>query len=204
MSKITGYATERTKPFPLTELDFSRNHITSAGIGALVQFARTQGADATRIDLSRNALDDKAATDEVTRLVKNYSSLSANQFISELVLTGNNIGRVGASTALPRHPCARLLARASPAPTRPHPPPRRVLMLRAGATKLIQYAHWERDRYKAEANPPAPLKLDLSDNCITEPAGASSARAAARSTRRVPSAAPPSRCSLSVRTRVQN
>ena len=41
----------------------------------------------------------------------------------------------------------------------------------AGATKLINYAHWERDRYKAEANPPPPLKLDLSDNCIEEPQG---------------------------------
>ena len=40
----------------------------------------------------------------------------------------------------------------------------------AGATKLIQYAHWERDRFKAEASPPPPLKLDLSDNCIADPA----------------------------------
>ena len=36
--------------------------------------------------------------------------------------------------------------------------------------KLIQYAHWERDRFKAEATPPPALKLDLSDNCIAEPA----------------------------------
>ena len=40
----------------------------------------------------------------------------------------------------------------------------------AGAMKLIQYAHWERDRFKAEATPPPALKLDLSDNCIAEPA----------------------------------
>ena len=41
--------------------------------------------------------------------------------------------------------------------------------LLAGATKLIQYAHWERDRFKTDARPPPPLHLDLSDNCITEP-----------------------------------
>merc|ERR1719409_1169291 len=35
--------------------------------------------------------------------------------------------------------------------------------------KLIQYAHWERDRFKAEPTPPPPLKLDLSDNCIESP-----------------------------------
>eukprot|EP00325_Prymnesiales_sp_UTEX-LB-985_P004080 CAMPEP_0174706558 /NCGR_PEP_ID=MMETSP1094-20130205/9362_1 /TAXON_ID=156173 /ORGANISM="Chrysochromulina brevifilum, Strain UTEX LB 985" /LENGTH=186 /DNA_ID=CAMNT_0015904831 /DNA_START=44 /DNA_END=601 /DNA_ORIENTATION=- len=132
MSKITGFSTERTKPFPLTELDFSRNEITKVGIGAVVQFARTQGSDATLVDLSKNKLDDDAATDEVTRLVKNYSSFAANTFISTLLLSGNSIGRVG-------------------------------------ATKLIQYAHWERDRFKAEASPPPSLKLDLSDNCIVEP-----------------------------------
>jgi hypothetical protein len=41
----------------------------------------------------------------------------------------------------------------------------------AGATKLIQYAHWERDRFKTDARPPPPLHLDLSDNCIIEPQG---------------------------------
>jgi hypothetical protein len=95
MSKTTGFATERTKPFPITELNFSGNEITKVGIAAVVQFARTQGSDATHVDLSRNRLDDAAATDEVTRLVKNYSSFAANAFISTLVLAGNNIGRVG-------------------------------------------------------------------------------------------------------------
>ena len=37
-------------------------------------------------------------------------------------------------------------------------------------TKLIQYAHWERDRYKDEPEPPPPIKLDLSDNCVDAPA----------------------------------
>ena len=97
MSKTTGFATERTKPFPVSELDFSGNEITGVGIGAVVQFARTQGSDATLVDLSKNKLDDKAATEEVTRLVKNYSSFAANAFISTLLLSGNNIGRAGES-----------------------------------------------------------------------------------------------------------
>ena len=99
MSKTTGFATERTRPFPITELNFSGNEITKVGIAAVVQFARTQGSDATHVDLSRNRLDDAAATDEVTRLVKNYSSFAANAFISTLILSGNNIGRVGESPA---------------------------------------------------------------------------------------------------------
>ena len=41
---------------------------------------------------------------------------------------------------------------------------------KAGATKLIQYAHWERDRFKASEKPPPTLKLNLSDNCIDRPA----------------------------------
>ena len=106
MSKISGFATQRTKPFPITELDFSSNEITSESIGAVVQFARTQGADATKIDLSKNKLDDKAATDEVTRLVKNYSAFAANSFISHLILTGNNIGRAGESRC--RRRCCRM------------------------------------------------------------------------------------------------
>ena len=40
----------------------------------------------------------------------------------------------------------------------------------AGAQKLIQYAHWERDRFKTDAKPPPPLKLDLSDNCVEDAA----------------------------------
>ena len=95
MSKISGFSTERTKPFPVYELDFSRNEITKEGIGVVVQFARTQGSDATTINLSRNKLDDVATQDEVTRLVKNYSTFAANAFISELNLSGNNIGRAG-------------------------------------------------------------------------------------------------------------
>ena len=105
MSKITGFSTERNKPFPVTKLDFSRNAITSAGIGAVVQFARTQGADATHIDLSQNKLDDKAAVEEVTRLVKNYSSqLTSNPFVSTLLLSGNSIGRLGTVAAPPHLP----------------------------------------------------------------------------------------------------
>ena len=130
---MTGFQTERTKPFPITELNFSGNAITSEGIGAVVQFARTQGMDATLVDLSKNRLDDKAATDEVTRLVKNYSTFAANSFITTLLLSGNNIGRVG-------------------------------------AMKLMQYAHWERDRVKDGEVPTPALRLDLSDNCVKDPA----------------------------------
>ena len=54
---MTGYMSERMKPFPLTELDFSGNEITRKGIADVVQFARTQGADATLVDLSRNLLE---------------------------------------------------------------------------------------------------------------------------------------------------
>ena len=104
MSKTTGFATERIKPFPITELDFSGNEITKEGVAAVVQFARTQGSDATSVDLSRNKLDDLAATDEVTRLVKNYSSFASNAFISSLNLTGNNIGRIGAWAPSSRQP----------------------------------------------------------------------------------------------------
>jgi len=84
------------------------------------------------VDLSDNQLCDTAAVDELTRLVKNYSAFAANNFISELLLNGNNIGKTG-------------------------------------ATKLIQYAHWERDRFKTAENPPPRLKLNLSDNCIDRP-----------------------------------
>ena len=70
-------ADNRTKPFPLHELDFSGNELTKAGIADVVQFARTQGADATLIDLSNNELDDEACMSELTRLVKNYSSFAA-------------------------------------------------------------------------------------------------------------------------------
>jgi len=110
----------------------SGNELTHKGIGDVVQFARTQGSDATLIDLSDNRLDDEAAS-ELARLVKNYSSIATHSFIHQLLLSGNNLGK-------------------------------------NGATKLIQYAHWERDRYKNEREPPQFLKLDLSDNCIERPA----------------------------------
>ena len=174
------YSNERTKPFPLTELDFSGelkgppralapvvgrlwwschalppwvslrmhcireapcnavynacagNQITGAGIGDVVQFARTQGCDATLVDLSKNLLDDDAALNELTRLVKNYGTFGSQNFLRELLLSSNKIGK-------------------------------------AGATKLIQYAHWERERHAEEGRPT--LKLDLSDNCVTDPEG---------------------------------
>jgi len=108
------------------------NQITGAGIGDVVQFARTQGCDATLVDLSKNLLDDDAALNELTRLVKNYGTFGSQNFLRELLLSSNNIGK-------------------------------------AGATKLVQYAHWERERH-AEAGRPT-LKLDLSDNCVTDPEG---------------------------------
>ena len=103
-----------------------------AGIGDVVQFARTQGCEATLIDLSKNNLNDAAAQSELTRLVKNYGSFASQSFISELLLSGNKI-------------------------------------CKTGAQKLIQYAHWERDRFKTDASPPPALKLDLSDNCVKDP-----------------------------------
>lgn len=106
---MTGFQTERTKPFPIQAIDFSNNDITGEGIGAVVQFARTQGSDATHIDLSKNKLDDKAAQEEVTRLVKNYSSFAANAFINTLILSGNNIGRAGARRPGAAHVTSRAL-----------------------------------------------------------------------------------------------
>ena len=71
MARTTGFQTERMKPLPITELDFSGNELTAKGIDEVVQFARTAGANATLVDLSDNRLDD-AATNELARLVKNY------------------------------------------------------------------------------------------------------------------------------------
>ena len=129
MSKTTGFQTERTKPFPITELDFSDNDITGEGIGAVVQFARTQGSDATLVNLSKNKLDDAAATDEVTRLVKNYSSFPANAFISTLLLNGNDIGKAGALAWTASHARPGRVLRPAPRPAHPHRrvPPRGAL-----------------------------------------------------------------------------
>lgn len=225
-------------PLPPTRL--AGNHLTRAGIGEVVQFARTQGCDATLIDLSDNQLDDAAAVDELTRLVKNYSAFAANNFIFELLLHGNNIGKAGTKpwgsssrliSHFAYHPTSPTLARPArpPPPLRvrdahvcigvsPTPPPlpcprtpttsyispersfsleralsppslsffrlvclsmyhfihvskhHFIFLVAAGATKLIQYAHWERDRFKAVEKPPPTLKLNLSDNCIDRPA----------------------------------
>ena len=135
IAKTSGFLTERTRPFPLTEIDFSGNEITRKGVGEVVQFARTQGCKAALVDLSKNRLDDEAALEELSRLVKNYGSFSHNNFLGELLLSGNKIGR-------------------------------------EGATKLIQYAHWERDRRNSSKpdEPKISMKLDLSDNCIESPA----------------------------------
>ena len=71
MARTTGFQTERMKPLPITELDFSGNELTAKGIDEVVQFARTAGANATLVDLSDNRLND-AASNELARLVKNY------------------------------------------------------------------------------------------------------------------------------------
>ena len=76
MARTTGFQTERMKPLPITELDFSGNELTAKGIDEVVQFARTAGANATLVDLSDNRLDD-AATNELARLVKNYKCAAA-------------------------------------------------------------------------------------------------------------------------------
>ena len=76
MARTTGFQTERMKPLPITELDFSGNELTAKGIDEVVQFARTAGANASLVDLSDNRLDD-AATNELARLVKNYKCAAA-------------------------------------------------------------------------------------------------------------------------------
>ena len=75
--------------------DFAGNELTASGIGDVVQFARTQGCEATLIDLSKNQLDDAAALNELTRLVKNYGTFGSQSFISELLLSSNKIGKAG-------------------------------------------------------------------------------------------------------------
>lgn len=45
--------------------------MTRVGCGEVVQFARTHGCNAKMVDLSHCQLDDVAATDELSRLVKN-------------------------------------------------------------------------------------------------------------------------------------
>ena len=96
MAKTTGYQTERIKPFPITEIDFSGNDLTVKGIDEVVQFARTAGANATLVDLSDNKLDDEATT-ELARLVKNYNSFASQKLLGELLLNGNEIGKSGAT-----------------------------------------------------------------------------------------------------------
>ena len=58
---------------------------------ALLEFARTAGANASLVDLSDNRLDD-AATNELARLVKNYNSFASQKLLGELLLNGNEIG----------------------------------------------------------------------------------------------------------------
>ena len=91
MARTTGFQTERMKPLPITELDFSGNELTAKGIDEVVQFARTAGANASLVDLSDNRLDD-AATNELARLVKNYNSFASQKLLGELLLNGNEIG----------------------------------------------------------------------------------------------------------------
>ena len=156
----------------------SGNELTAVGIGDVVQFARTQGCEATLIDLSKNQLDDVAALNELTRLVKNYGTFGSQSFIGELLLSSNKIGRAGASPTRPvagdgtgivcGAGCSHLFRGKESSKNRPpwRPPGSGV----AGATKLIQYAHWERDRHTESETRPT-LKMDLSDNCIADPEG---------------------------------
>merc|ERR1719247_506902 len=99
--------------------------MTKAGAGEVVQFARTHGCEARLLDLSSNNLDDDAALSELTRLVKNYSTFASQNFLSDLLLASNNIGKTGAA-------------------------------------RLIQYAHWERDRAGKDGGKAPPMfKIDL-------------------------------------------
>jgi hypothetical protein len=170
MSKITGYSTERTKPFPIKELDFSRNEIGKEGIGAVVQFARTQGSDATRVDLSRNKLDDAACQEEVTRLVKNYSTFASNAFISTLIVSGNQIGRAGA--------CWPLLQRRASLSScdRAAAPPRRrtAALARLRATNCLGAPLIASHRRRHEAHPVCALGARPFQDRRTPTAAASS------------------------------
>ena len=213
MARTTGFQTERMKPLPITELDFSGNELTAKGIDEVVQFARTAGANATLVDLSDNRLND-AATNELARLVKNYKCAAIapppprhrhpvhpgaqDSWIAPRLPPTNR--RLCLTTRSPRplSPAARLRLRScwasccstatrSARPERPSssstlhitpipslattPPPATYHPTHhAPACSRPRYAHWERDRYKNEAEPPPPMKLDLSDNCVDHPA----------------------------------
>ena len=211
MARTTGFQTERMKPLPITELDFSGNELTAKGIDEVVQFARTAGANATLVDLSDNRLDD-AATNELARLVKNYKCAATAPLPPPPSLGRRAAPRLPPTSGAPNRqlcPTARFPHLLSPAarsrlkscwascssmatrsarperpsssstlPTTPDSPrylpplPRLPTTPRThpSACSRPRYAHWERDRYKNEAEPPAPMKLDLSDNCVDHPA----------------------------------
>ena len=215
MARTTGFQTERMKPLPITELDFSGNELTAKGIDEVVQFARTAGANATLVDLSDNRLDD-AATNELARLVKNYKCAAtappppqhrhrppwaAGPHLAsrppavrptgdcaplhasptccrpQLVRVSEAAGRAAPQWQRDRqdrsdqaHPVRCLPPPPPPATCHPSPGYLPTPRTHPSACSRPRYAHWERDRYKNEAEPPAPMKLDLSDNCVDHPA----------------------------------
>ena len=93
------------------------------------------------------------------------SSFASQKLLGELLLNGNEIGKTGATKLIQYaayHPHTPLAT--TPPPATYHP------THHAPACSRPRYAHWERDRYKNEAEPPPPMKLDLSDNCVDHPA----------------------------------
>jgi len=54
--------------------------MTRIGAGEIVQFARTHGCNAKSVDLSHCDLDDVAATEELSRLVKNSKATTPASF----------------------------------------------------------------------------------------------------------------------------
>ena len=152
MARTTGFQTERMKPLPITELDFSGNELTAKGIDEVVQFARTAGANATLVDLSDNRLND-AASNELARLVKNYKCAPSPRHHPA---TTTPLGRRTAGSHLASRPATDDCAPLHTPRTLPLPAVARSsfasqkllgeLLLngneigKTGATKLIQYA----------------------------------------------------------------
>lgn len=90
--------------------------MTRVGCGEVVQFARTHGCNAKMVDLSHCQLDDVAATDELSRLVKN-SGTWCGAHASPLC----NRNAPFNPPASPFAPCP------PPLPVPPPPPPARIL-----------------------------------------------------------------------------
>lgn len=64
---------------------FAGNPMSRVGCGEVVQFARTHGCNAKSVDMSHCDLDDLAATEELSRLVKNSGTWSVHSITRHFI-----------------------------------------------------------------------------------------------------------------------